>query len=93
MSTKLPIPSSNEKLPGNIHLIAQNELLEVVRHDDEKKLMRKIDWRLMPPLMILFMLAFVDRINIGNAKIQGMAKDLHMVGNDYSVALSLFFVP
>jgi hypothetical protein len=39
------------------------------------------------------MLAFLDRINIGNAKIQNMTADLHMVGNDYSIALFIFFIP
>ncbi|KAK6397494.1 hypothetical protein LTR65_006471 [Meristemomyces frigidus] len=59
----------------------------------EKKLLRKIDFRLIPPLWLLFMLAFLDRTNIGNARIQGMTKDLKMEGNDYNIALFIFFIP
>jgi MFS family permease len=33
-----------------------------------------------------------SRINIGNAKIQGLEKTLHMKGNDYNIALFVFFV-
>ena len=33
-------------------------------------------------------MAFIDRSNIGNAKIAGMAKDLKLVGLDYNVALT-----
>lgn len=33
----------------------------------EKKLLRKLDLNIIPPLVILFVIAFVDRVNIGNA--------------------------
>jgi MFS transporter, ACS family, DAL5 transporter family protein len=59
----------------------------------EKKLLWKVDCHVVPPLLILFLLAFLDRVNIGNAKIQGMTKELHMVGQDYSIALFIFFIP
>ncbi|OQO01552.1 hypothetical protein B0A48_12588 [Cryoendolithus antarcticus] len=58
----------------------------------EKKLLRKIDLRLVPVLWFLYMLAFLDRTNIGNAKIQGMTEDLHMTGDDYNIALFSFFI-
>jgi sugar phosphate permease len=59
----------------------------------EKKLLRKLDLRVLPPLFVLFLLAFLDRTNIGNAKIQGLAKDLNMTGPDYNIALFVFFIP
>lgn len=31
----------------------------------EKKLLRKCDYRVLPPLFVLFLLAFLDRTNIG----------------------------
>jgi MFS family permease len=39
------------------------------------------------------MFAFLDRVNIGNAKIQGLTKDLHMSGTQYNVASMILFVP
>ena len=33
------------------------------------------------------MLAFLDRINVGNAKIQGMVGDLNLHGQRFNVAL------
>ena len=61
---------------------------------DEKKLLRKIDWHLLPALILLFLLSFLDRSNgdplsllyllianlpsVGNARIEGLAEDLHM---------------
>jgi len=36
---------------------------------DEAKLLRKIDWRLLPWLSFLYLLSFLDRTSIGNAKV------------------------
>lgn len=38
-------------------------------------------------------MSHVDRTNLGNAKIEGMGKDLGLVGNQYNVASTLFFIP
>lgn len=42
---------------------------------------------------ILYLLSHIDRGNIGNAKIEGMDKDLGLTGNQYNVASTIFFVP
>ena len=36
---------------------------------DEAKLIRKIDWRLLPWLSFMYLLTFLDRMSIGNAKV------------------------
>ncbi|CAE7210391.1 MFS general substrate transporter [Pyrenophora teres f. teres] len=62
----------------------------------EKKLLHKCDLHVLPPLFLLFLLAFLDRVNIGNAKIQGLTEDLEMIGPNayrYNIALFIFFVP
>lgn len=51
----------------------------------EKRLLLKIDLHLIPILWLLFLCAFIDRINIGNARIQGMEEDLDMQGSDYNM--------
>ncbi|KAK5054538.1 hypothetical protein LTR84_001429 [Exophiala bonariae] len=58
----------------------------------EKKVIRKVDFNLVPVLFLLFLCAFIDRINIGNARIQGLEKDLGMTGQDYNIALFTFFI-
>ncbi|KAH7035474.1 major facilitator superfamily domain-containing protein [Microdochium trichocladiopsis] len=59
----------------------------------EKQLLRKCDWHLIPPLVAIYFLSFMDRTNIGNARIQGMTADLNMQGADYNIALFVFFIP
>lgn len=58
--------------------------------DIERKILRKLDFTVMPVLWFLFLVSFVDRGNIGNAHIQGMDKSLHLQGNNYNIAFMLF---
>jgi len=39
----------------------------------EKRLLWKLDLRLVPWLSLLYLLSFLDRTNIGNAKLQGVS--------------------
>ncbi|KAK4089284.1 hypothetical protein Purlil1_6273 [Purpureocillium lilacinum] len=66
--------------------------LDSVSAKQEAKIYQKLDWRLVPALSILYLLAIIDRANIGNAKIEGLEKSLGMSGTDYNVALALFFI-
>jgi hypothetical protein len=58
----------------------------------EKRVVRKIDLNLVPLLMALYLLAFLDRSNIGNAKIAGMAKALDLDADRYSWLLTIFYI-
>lgn len=49
--------------------------------------------RLIPTLCILYLLAFLDRVNISNAAIFGLRDDLKLDGVKYNTALTIFFVP
>lgn len=59
----------------------------------ERRVIWKCDLHVVPVLMVLYLLAFLDRINIGNARLQGLEADLSMEGNDYNLALFIFFIP
>ncbi|KAL0465943.1 major facilitator superfamily domain-containing protein [Neurospora intermedia] len=56
-----------------------------------KKLLRKIDSRLLPFLALLYLLSFLDRTNIGNAKLELLTQDLKLTGLKYNDALGIFF--
>ncbi|KAF4471992.1 major facilitator superfamily transporter [Fusarium albosuccineum] len=58
----------------------------------DRNLVRRIDKWLIPWLSLLYLLSFLDRTNIGNARLAGMEPDLNMSGADYNSALSIFFV-
>ncbi|SPQ24186.1 31066c46-cff1-4d58-ae8a-6a644d8ea200 [Thermothielavioides terrestris] len=69
---------------------------EVEVNDDgtvnERALLRKIDWRLLPAVGVLYLLSFLDRSNVGNARIEGLADDTGMTGNQYLTGLTLYFI-
>ncbi|KAK0644421.1 beta-lactamase/transpeptidase-like protein [Cercophora newfieldiana] len=58
----------------------------------ERRLRTKIDLHIIPVVMLLYLMNFIDRTNIGNAKIAGMDVDLGMVGYDYNMILSAFYI-
>ncbi|KAI9570109.1 major facilitator superfamily domain-containing protein [Boletus coccyginus] len=59
---------------------------------ERARLLRKLDRHLLPPVSLLYFLSFLDRSNIGNAKVGGMSKDLHLVGLKYNTAAAVFFI-
>ncbi|KAJ5156602.1 hypothetical protein N7492_009405 [Penicillium capsulatum] len=61
--------------------------------EQRKKVLRKVDKRLVPMLSVLYLVSHLDRANIGNAKIAGLTEDLGLTGIQYNIALSLFFIP
>lgn len=60
---------------------------------EEKTLLCRIDVRLIPLLSILYLISFLDRGNVGNARVAGMTKDLHLSGSQYNIVLTMFFIP
>ncbi|KAJ7739084.1 MFS general substrate transporter [Mycena maculata] len=61
--------------------------------EEERKLWRKIDLKLVPILTLMYLASFLDRGNIGNAKLDGLETQLNLVGNEYNIALTMFFIP
>ncbi|KAI2629898.1 MFS general substrate transporter [Hypoxylon sp. NC1633] len=70
---------------------ATDTTLESFADLDEKKILRKMDLRLIPMLAILYLLSFLDRGNIGNAKIEGLQEDLGLSPDEYNWCLTVFF--
>ena len=67
--------------------------VECPSHTTPRKLVTKIDLRVIPVLSILYLLAFLDRTNIANASIFGLQKDLKLKSTEYNTALTIFFIP
>ncbi|PNY25168.1 High-affinity nicotinic acid transporter [Tolypocladium capitatum] len=58
----------------------------------ERRLRLKIDLCIVPTVALLYLFCFIDRANIGNAKIAGLGKDLGMKGYDYNATISVFYI-
>lgn len=55
-------------------------------------LLHKVDRVILPIVSLLYLLAFLDRSNIGNAATAGMTEDLGLHGQQLNVGVSVFYV-
>ncbi|THH12858.1 hypothetical protein EW146_g7303 [Bondarzewia mesenterica] len=59
----------------------------------ERSALYKTDFIIIPIVGMYYFLSFLDRSNIGNARIAGLTKDLKMSANQFSTALTVTYVP
>ncbi|KAG2222458.1 hypothetical protein INT45_013371 [Circinella minor] len=92
--------SSNEGGSSEKKGVIHEEIASGLDHDEFipptdkelRRLMLKIDLRVIPYIAILYLCSFLDRVNIGNAKVAGMTEDMDITEDQYNWALSLFFI-
>ncbi|KAF2161167.1 hypothetical protein M409DRAFT_59424 [Zasmidium cellare ATCC 36951] len=83
----------------NVAAIVEDHDIEAIppdeREDKEtRRIVRKIDMRLLPVLATIYSFALIDRVNLPNARIAGMDEDLGLsIGNRYTLVTMIFFVP
>ncbi|GAA5890583.1 hypothetical protein JCM6882_002970 [Rhodosporidiobolus microsporus] len=79
--------STGEPIVGHVKKPAREFTKE-----EEDKIYRKVDMHMMPTVAMLYLLSFMDRGNIGNARLAGLEDELGMSSQDYNLALSCFFI-
>ncbi|KAJ7071997.1 major facilitator superfamily domain-containing protein [Mycena amicta] len=89
------LATTNEKMSydeAEKHEVAvSNESLEP-NPAARARILRKLDVHLLPFVSLLYLLSFLDRSNIGNAKVAGMARDANLVGFRYNIIAAVFFI-
>ncbi|CAG8473135.1 9002_t:CDS:10 [Acaulospora morrowiae] len=58
----------------------------------KKKLIAKVDRRLLLMLVVMYILACLDRTNIGNARLAGLERDLGLTADQFQISLATFYV-
>ncbi|KAF9574954.1 hypothetical protein EC968_004955 [Mortierella alpina] len=59
--------------------------------EEEKRLVRKIDWRLIPILGLFYGASTLNRINLTNARMFAFEISLHATAEEFSWAIAVFF--
>lgn len=60
---------------------------------EEKRLRRKVDWRLMPVLCFTYGLQYYDKSMLSQAALFGLQEDLQLdIGNRYSFSAAIFYL-
>lgn len=94
---------------GSQKIIGEDgETMYVIDPKAERALVWKFDLRILPVLAVMYLFNALDskcslissssklnpvESNLGNAKTAGLEDDLGLVGNQYNILLSVFFVP
>ena len=55
----------------------------------EIRLVRKLDWRIMPTLCVMYFLNYVDRNAIAQARLNNLEEDLGMSGFQFNTTVSM----
>ncbi|KAH8821931.1 retrograde regulation protein 2 [Xylogone sp. PMI_703] len=63
----------------------------IIDPKSEARVVRKLDIFIAPVVVLMELISNLDRGNIGFAATQGLAKDLHLVGNQFNIAVSILF--
>ncbi|BGP13501.1 hypothetical protein JCM10213_000691 [Rhodosporidiobolus nylandii] len=58
----------------------------------EKRLVRKLDLVLTPLFFVVYLITFIDRANVGNARVAGLESDLGLKGYQYNISLTVFYI-
>ncbi|KAF2019920.1 allantoate permease [Aaosphaeria arxii CBS 175.79] len=80
------------ELPDHVLELESALQTYVPNTDAEKRLVRKLDLFMMPTLWFMYILAYIDRQNIGNARVAGMGADLKLTDSQYALLLGIFFI-
>ncbi|OAA63009.1 pantothenate transporter liz1 [Cordyceps fumosorosea ARSEF 2679] len=84
--------------PNKIHGVAMPPILAGLSAEErntlERHLRRKIDLRLLPMIVLMYILNYIDRNNIAAARLAGLEDDLKLdaSGTQFSTAVSILFV-
>ncbi|GAB1316877.1 High-affinity nicotinic acid transporter [Madurella fahalii] len=69
------------------------ESSESLSEAEASQLLRRIDLHLLPVLFLIYVVAFLDRANMGNALTMGLPQELGLTDQQPNTALAVFFVP
>ncbi|KAJ5609818.1 hypothetical protein N7528_009084 [Penicillium herquei] len=83
-SSEKPTHQHDEKVPNPLDINIPEERQIYIR--------KKFDYCLLPVVCILYVLSYLDRSNIGNAKTAGLDTDLHLDSHQWSWVLYSFYI-
>ncbi|KAB8254209.1 major facilitator superfamily domain-containing protein [Aspergillus pseudonomiae] len=82
-------PQQPDIAQGTVHGTAENS---PYTEAENRTVLRKIDWFLLPWLMGTYLIQFVDKTCISYAALWGMKQEAHLVGDQYSWLTTIFYL-
>ncbi|CCE85803.1 Piso0_005437 [Millerozyma farinosa CBS 7064] len=75
------------ELPESLQGLTEEELEKL-----SKRTVRKLDIRIFPMVVLIYILNYLDRNNIASARLGGLEDDLNLKGSQYETCISILFV-
>lgn len=78
LHNEISVPTS--RAPASVQNLSTEQRVRV-----EKALVRKVDIRLLPMIVLMYIMNYLDRNNIAAAKLAGLLTDLELKGTEFQV--------
>ncbi|EJD07977.1 MFS general substrate transporter [Fomitiporia mediterranea MF3/22] len=62
------------------------------RRTEEKRLVRKLDMRLLPTIILIFIMNYIDRTAVTTARLKGLEQDLGLSDIQYDTVVAILYV-
>ncbi|KAF9074080.1 major facilitator superfamily domain-containing protein [Rhodocollybia butyracea] len=98
--------SSTSSSSDKAEIMAENEKLQTMLEEEdpipeegtperlraERKLVRKLDTRVLPTVVLIYIMNYIDRLAVSTARLKGLEQDLGLSDLQYNVILSIVYV-
>lgn len=93
VDTTTPQSVDLSKLDEGAELMLEFEgQLDDVGAEDYSRVLRKIDWHLLPLMLLLYFVQFADKTSLGSASILGIKTDNDLTQDRFNLCSSLFYL-
>ncbi|RVX71739.1 hypothetical protein B0A52_03923 [Exophiala mesophila] len=86
------LEKKNDSDRPDVEALERPDVSERVDKMTERKLLSKLDKRIVPVIMWMYLMNFMDRVAIGNARLYGLEADLGLDGEQFQIAVSVLFI-
>lgn len=91
-NTESPVTANGKIVANEATDVNQDGQFIELPPAEQRRLMRKIDWHLVPWVALLHWLSALDLSILGKARLFGLESDLHMAGTDFNVVVLMFSI-
>ncbi|ETN37999.1 uncharacterized protein HMPREF1541_07622 [Cyphellophora europaea CBS 101466] len=72
--------------------VTQEAIAILSTEEGRKALLKKIDWAILPCMILTYFLQFLDKTTIGYTAVMGLREDLRLEGQEYNHAAMIFYI-
>ena len=82
------LESADRPSSDNVHI---SSMTAEERKALTRRILFKLDIRIIPVMALLFLCSFLDRTNVGNAKVYNMEHDINISDHQYDTCLVIYY--